>query len=252
MRAFSLVELSIVLVILGLLTGGILSGQSLIRAAELRSVISEYQRHAVAVHTFRDKYFALPGDFKDATKFWGKDGVACPADTGAVMGAGTCNGNGDGLINLAATASTTGEVFQGWKQLALAGLVEGSYTGLAGPLSTRDYDFGVNSPASKLPNAGWALGYLNNVAGGTSYAFAYDYRNSMTIGADNGEHADEPVLTPEEAWNIDNKMDDGKPAYGSIHAIFPSCTGRVNTFDFSANYAVSNKNTYCALIFRYL
>ena len=71
MRAFSLVELSIVLVILGLLTGGILAGQSLIRAAELRAVTTEYQRYVAAVQTFRDKYMALPGDMPNAIAFWG-------------------------------------------------------------------------------------------------------------------------------------------------------------------------------------
>ena len=69
-RAFSLVELSIVLVILGLLTGGILAGQSLIRAAELRSVTNEFQRYIVATQSFRDKYFAAPGDITDAHRFW--------------------------------------------------------------------------------------------------------------------------------------------------------------------------------------
>ena len=69
--AFSLVELSIVLVILGLLTGGILSGQSLIRAAELRSVTTEYSRYTAATYSFRDKYFALPGDMSNAESFWG-------------------------------------------------------------------------------------------------------------------------------------------------------------------------------------
>lgn len=60
-KAFSLVELSIVLVILGLLTGGILAGQSLIRAAELRAVSTEYSRYITATQSFRDKYFAVPG-----------------------------------------------------------------------------------------------------------------------------------------------------------------------------------------------
>ncbi|MGB1540395.1 MAG: prepilin-type N-terminal cleavage/methylation domain-containing protein, partial [Rickettsiales bacterium] len=63
---FSLVELSIVLVILGLLTGGILGGQSLIRAAELRSVSKEYEKYQTAINIFKDKYFALPGDFNNA------------------------------------------------------------------------------------------------------------------------------------------------------------------------------------------
>ena len=70
-KAFSLVELSIVLVILGLLVGGILSGQSLIRAAQLRSVTADYTRFVTAVNTFRDKYFALPGDMTNAQSVWG-------------------------------------------------------------------------------------------------------------------------------------------------------------------------------------
>ena len=69
-KGFSLVELSIVLVILGLLVGGVLSGQSLIRAAELRAATQEYQRYYTATQTFRDKYFAIPGDFNNAQAFW--------------------------------------------------------------------------------------------------------------------------------------------------------------------------------------
>ena len=71
-RAFSLVELSIVLVILGLLVGGVLSGQSLIAAAALRSVTTQEARWVAATQTFRDKYFALPGDMNNATSFWGR------------------------------------------------------------------------------------------------------------------------------------------------------------------------------------
>ena len=62
-QAFSLVELSIVLVILGLLAGGVLSGQALIRAAELRSVTADYQRYTAAIMVFRDKYFSFPSLF---------------------------------------------------------------------------------------------------------------------------------------------------------------------------------------------
>ena len=84
MRAFSLVELSIVLVILGLLVGGILAGQSLIHAAELRAVSSEYQRYRTAIYAFRDKYLGLPGDITTATNFWG----AADGSTGTTRPAG--------------------------------------------------------------------------------------------------------------------------------------------------------------------
>ena len=66
-QGFTLVELSIVLVILGLLVGGVLTGQSLIRAAELRTVSTQYATFSTAVNTFRDKYFTIPGDMTNAS-----------------------------------------------------------------------------------------------------------------------------------------------------------------------------------------
>lgn len=119
MRGFSLVELSIVLVILGLLTGGILTGQSLIRASELRSITTEYNRYIAAAQTFRDKYFALPGDMANATAFWGA-AHATPATckTTASSSALTCNGNADGFIQ--GVVATSNESFRFWQHLANA------------------------------------------------------------------------------------------------------------------------------------
>lgn len=146
---FSLVELSIVLVILGLLTGGILAGQSLIRAAELRAIPTEYQRYDAARYSFRDKYMGLPGDISNATRFWGDNNAAC-ADAAIPNGTpGTCNGNADGILTAPLAASATGERFQFWTQLALAGLIEGTYTGLAGGSSNHHVVPGTNTPLSK-------------------------------------------------------------------------------------------------------
>ena len=69
--AFTLVELSIVLVIIGLLVGGVLSGKSLIRASELRAVASEFSYYKIAIGNFKDKYSALPGDMRNAVTYWG-------------------------------------------------------------------------------------------------------------------------------------------------------------------------------------
>ena len=55
-QGFSLVELAIVLVIIGLITGGILTGQELIRASELNSVASDYNKVKTAINTFQLKY----------------------------------------------------------------------------------------------------------------------------------------------------------------------------------------------------
>lgn len=220
-RGFSLVELSIVLVILGLLTGGILAGQSLIRASELRAVSTEYSRYVTAVQSFRDKYFALPGDMSNATKFWGEqDAVPATCITTSSSSALTCNGNGDGLVaNWATEASATEyEMWRAWQHLANAGLVEGSYTGVNGGGNYRS-TLGTNNPRSKLGNAGWTFVYLGSYAGDSAY-FAGNYGNYFSFGA---QHATRftfnPALKAEEAWNIDTKMDDGSPHIGKVVAL---------------------------------
>ena len=147
---FTLVELSIVLVILGLLVGGVLTGQSLIRAAELRAVSKEFQTYQTAAMSFRDKYFGLPGDITNATAFWGQNTVC-----GGGAATGVCNGNGDGIVNDAGVANGTNEVLQFWTQLALAGMIEGSYTGIAGPTHGNDSTAGINVPRSKISSVGW-------------------------------------------------------------------------------------------------
>jgi prepilin-type N-terminal cleavage/methylation domain-containing protein len=61
-EGFTLVELSIVLVIIGLIIGGVLVGQDMIKAAEIRSTVSQIQSYDTAANTFRDKYEYVPGD----------------------------------------------------------------------------------------------------------------------------------------------------------------------------------------------
>ena len=84
LSAFTLIELSIVLVIIGLIVGGVLVRQDLIRAAALRAQIADIEKLNTAVDTFRGKYDCLPGDCANATSFFG-----------AVVR----NGNGDGHID---------------------------------------------------------------------------------------------------------------------------------------------------------
>src|ERR1700751_5263987 len=66
-RGFTLIELSIVLVIIGLIVGGVLVGQDLIRAAEVRATISQIEKYKTAVNTFPGKYNATPGDMNAST-----------------------------------------------------------------------------------------------------------------------------------------------------------------------------------------
>jgi hypothetical protein len=197
---------------------------------------------------------ALPGDMLNATAFWGDDNAACP-DAGVANGSpGTCNGNGDNVIAGAAGANVTGEAFQFWKQLALAGLIEGAYTGISGAVGAVDYDIGSNAPASRINNAGWAPTWVNNSAGGYVQAFAIDYTKHLQIGGSDNTHMDVPqIFTPKEAWNIDNKMDDAKPGRGIVTTgwFHTNCATPASNTDFNADYGLTSTAKVCLLLFNY-
>jgi prepilin-type N-terminal cleavage/methylation domain-containing protein len=240
-RGFSLIELSIVLVILGLLTGGILAGQSLIRAAELRSISSDMTRYVAANNTFRDKYFGLPGDITNGYQFWPGKSMCQSNSVVLQTNPNGCNGNGDGIINL-----YTGEFHRFWMHLSLAGLIEGNYNGYfpdwgaGSPLDTI-YP-GTNTPRSKYGQNAFFLTY--NLAlswrGFTSGPNLNTARNRLMFANLTGT-----ALPTPEAWNIDTKMDDGKPGLGGVTA-YAYCAVSGNTNTGTAEYDLSTANSTCA------
>ncbi|OEZ92247.1 prepilin-type N-terminal cleavage/methylation domain-containing protein [Duganella phyllosphaerae] len=102
---FTLVEIAIVLVIIGLLLGGVLKGQSLIDSARVKNIIQQSTSLTSAVNAYQDKFRALPGDDVQGT-------THAPGATG--------NGNGDGQI---------AEYLLAPQHLALAGFITGSFNG---------------------------------------------------------------------------------------------------------------------------
>ncbi len=261
-KGFSLVELSIVLVILGLLTGGILAGQSLIRASELRAVSTEYSRFTAAMNTFRDKYFALPGDFTKATSFWTAAGT-CPGDFGQGSTTTTCNGDGNGRynINSMVTADPSDEFYRIWQHLAFAGLIEGSYIGVT---TNNSYRWGVqptNSPVSKISNGIWTIHTADNTFNVFSNTlFMTNYNNFLMLGGVDANYQPmNPLITAAEAWNIDTKMDDGRPARGKVMTGYAAqvvntiCTtadaGAGFGADLNVEYQLSEPAKACYLIF---
>ena len=250
---FSLVELSIVLVILGLLVGGVLSGQSLIRAAELRAVTTEYSRYITAVQSFRDKYFALPGDMSNAVKYWAQaaggtaDGMdaACAALLVASTTPTTCNGDGNGQISDIVYANNGYEVYRSWQHLANAGLIEGSYSGVRGALLFNPNP-GTNTLKSKLSNAGYRLYYLGTASSGAYILSNYGHTIELKAWPSAAT-----TLKPEEAWNIDTKLDDGKPYLGIVMSYLsaqtPNCTTADST---SGEYALTQSGKNCDLIMK--
>lgn len=260
MRAFSLVELSIVLVILGLLTGGVLTGQALIKAAELRAIPTEYNKYMTAIYAFRDRYMALPGDMTNATQFWGiaatGTGDCNQTDSRTLDDTRrTCNGDGDGIIDYKSNPNYPNEIFRTWHHLANAGLIEGSYSGI--PYSSTNGfvgEYGVAMPTSRFSgNTGWRLmqGYCDVAEGRFP---GYGCVNRMWFSGRNvgtcGDHWICPSLTPEEMWQIDTKMDDGKPGGGKlttiIHSWIQKCYSDTTS---NATYQVKQTGIWCIPIF---
>ena len=253
-RGFSLVELSIVLVILGLLTGGILAGQSLIRASELRSISTQYQTYVTAVQSFRDKYQALPGDMRNATSFWGAL-HATPATCYAMASSSalTCNGDGNGVVATQGSgADTAYERFRFWQHLANGGLLEGQYTGYTGPGGSMvDSIPGLNVPRGRIGNSGWVVGTVSAVPGASTLVYSIIYGQFLLFGATaTNTETNGALLKPEEVWNIDTKLDDGRPARGKIIVRFwDQCTTSASETDLAGEYLLTETGNLCSMYF---
>jgi len=113
-NGFTLIEIAIVLVIIGLLLGGVLKGQELITSARVRNLISQQDGIKAAYFGFLDRFRALPGDYNQAVANISGVGAAC----------GTA-GNGDGNGQILAAL---GERIMVWDHLSKAGFINGSYT----------------------------------------------------------------------------------------------------------------------------
>jgi prepilin-type N-terminal cleavage/methylation domain-containing protein len=255
-RGFTLLELSIVLVIIGLIAGGIVAGSAMIRAAELRAIITDLDRYKTAVHTFKDKYLGLPGDLKNATAFWGDNATLC-ADAAITNGTpGTCNGDGDGTNESSGAAGSTDERFQFWNHLSLAELINGTFSGASGAGGASHAVIGENVPESKISGVGWTqITWLGGTFGHISAFDGYYYNTFILGAATTTAETLSPFLTPQEAWNLDTKMDDGKPALGNLlprsRANCTNATAAVADSDnFDAEYNLSSDERYCSLIFR--
>lgn len=119
-KGFTLVEIAIVLVIIGLLLGGVLKGQEMIESARIKSVVGDLNGVSAAYNTYFDRYRAIPGD-----------------ETGPTLTArgwpGAPAGNGDGVlgITLAQTFTNGGEEAALWRSLRAAQMTSGDPTALA-------------------------------------------------------------------------------------------------------------------------
>jgi hypothetical protein len=259
----------VVLVIIGLIVGGVLVGQDLVRAAGERAQITQIEKFNTAANTFFGKYGYLPGDIP----------AAAAAQFGlAARGPYAGQGDGNGLLegNTGAGPGThytitigAGETAMFWNDLSSAGLIEGSF-------------FLPSSTAMPTSNVtGNAInGYLPAAKiGGTNYVYVYgspqgcgltqSYPNMFGLSAISNISASSPVpysspgLTVKQAYDIDSKVDDGNPVSGRVvtlyldEATFGACGAGVpsNCYVNSGSYPYAitqngGSNVSCALSFK--
>ena len=231
-KGFTLIEMSVVLVIVGLVVGGLVIGRDMILNANARAVISQIQSYNTAYNIFKNKYGNSPGDLgaNRATSFGFSVGTGNPS----FLGNGRLD---DGAVQTIGNAGIDGELADFWVHLSEANLINGVYVdGGASPVS------GINYPATKMKKGGIIAVSTNSV-------------NYWLIGIGNGttntsfDTALGTGITPTESFNVDNKIDDGKVNTGVMFEItaFDSIDGASGNNLIGVSTAVSAPatNTTC-------
>lgn len=238
---FTLVELAIVLVVIGLIVGGVIQGQELIQQAKMKSAITDLQNLETALRTFELKYDCVAGDCPKASIFF----------------SGGVNGNGDGLVGAFPYGSTYSEVWNVFTQLAAAKLITGTYTGVVGSADIRHSVPGQNVMNSKFSEtAGFTYVNWNGYTDGHSFASPWvsPKQNVILFGSTawNAYETFAPIMTPAQAYSFDAKIDDGFPGKGKLMLQMPIFFGACATSQVAstATYNMADDNgVYCGFIY---
>lgn len=236
-HGFTLIELSIVLVIIALIVAGILVGREMIEVATARSQLSEWDKLRANAGAFQNKYNCLPGDCPNATNFF----------------TSVQNGDGNKLIQSAAIhAFWQVEPIYMFRHLHRAGLTE--YTGVVGGLfANTQADVGRGIPALKVNKGSTWFVSANHVVESAYYCpiiqptdGPYIQQNvnyiftgvwEAAVNQTRSSHATtgESTLGSAPAFYIDSKIDDGIPTSGGVLAI--------RTFDALCNFQQIDRAT---------
>lgn len=253
--AFTLIELSIVLVIIGLIVVGVTGGSSLVASAQLRGLITEVNNYRVAVNTFKAARNQLPGDYASAIT---------GGNTAAVAG------DDDGRIEFVAAQGTgNGSIIEGHNafyhlinsetiDVTLVALNITTATDTLTPADTLSIDVdqtpGTHIPDSKFDNVGYMFDYttVNSVAksviiatgeidfGGSALAVDEDVAGNVQ------NFAPTAIMTPSDALSIDEKLDDGVANAGSVRA---SADAGLTDCHTTTAYDTDDSAVQCALEF---
>ena len=215
-KGFTLIEIAIVLVIIGLLLGGVLKGQELINTARVRALNNSVDGITAAWFSFQDRYRAFPGDYLQARAIVNLPGV-------------TVGGNGNGIVTSGAESA------QVWVHLEAAGYITGGYDGNALFTTTA---LQYQCPVTTCPDNGFGNGIMliNGVANRSAAATALAHELIVGQGV--------PV---EVVAELDRKVDDGFADTGLMQvgnlAIFNPCV-------ITPNYQLQIPVDNCSAVFR--
>ncbi|HKA39151.1 MAG TPA: prepilin-type N-terminal cleavage/methylation domain-containing protein [Burkholderiales bacterium] len=179
---FTLIEIAIVLVIIGLLLGGVLKGQELITSARVRNIISQQDGIKAAYFGFLDRFRALPGDYSQAS-------------TNIANVAAGANGNGNGQIRTIAAGDAIDEHIAAWDHLSKSGFINGSFTYAAAPETA--------TSAATNPYVRYIRVIYDTAYGLGTGSIRHNIKTGNQIPSD--------IMA-----EIDRKIDDGNPVGGNF------------------------------------
>jgi len=240
-KAFTLIELSIVLIIIGLLIVAITSGSSLIRNAKLRSITNEAKQYQVAVNSFFMKFDEYPGDFDQ------------------ILGQQSVAGDNDDVIEWRATVN---EGSNAWLHLVGSGILPSDVASgmdenaMKSSAAATSFIPNTHYPASAENSAGWIFNSVSNI-NYVQLVKAFPSQTDAVLSAPLIDTKGGGALTATDAFSIDNKNDDGIRDTGDIREVFVLAAGAEQDCDSSdtvvANnsYDLDSKNEdVCSLAFK--
>lgn len=220
---FTLVELAIVLVIIGLLVGGVLVGQDLIKAAEINATASQLSKYDSAANTFRTKFNGYPGDVRNPANY--------PIEaTGATGALGLANGDGviqpgNGTGSCSNANGYGGEAGMFWKHLSQMNLIPDATQALASYAAvTAVNPIGDgHMPQARLGNGNRF--HITSVSGRNFYVLSNFTATTATTCALTAADA----LTPQQALQIDSKLDDSNAMTGIVISVASGASPVIDT-----------------------
>ena len=225
-KGFTLIEIAIVLVIIGLLLGGVLKGQELINTARVRALNNTVDGITAAWFSFQDRYRAFPGDYTQAS-------VNLPG--------GPVDGDGNGLVGDDGGTDSPSERAMVWMHLQSAGYITGGYDDNTATVANAN-EYGC--PVTVCPDNGFGAGMnlnygmMRQAAGGNAHELITGRGIPVEVLAE-----------------LDRKVDDGAPDSGAMQLgiggtnwLVTDATACQGTS--TAVYGLLTPSSNCAAVFR--